>query len=793
MKLFFRLSVKYLSMRACFLFLLLTFVSQSMAQGVNMTLLSNVNYQSLHNTNLNDIWGYVDEDGNEYALVGAVKGVSVVNITDPTNPQEVYWHPGGESIWRDLKTFGDYAYITTEASDGLLILDLSPLPGGGITQTVNYTGGSNPWQSAHNLYIDEFGFCYIFGANRGNGGVIILDLNSDPMNPLEVGVFDNWYVHDGYVRNNIMYLAHIYQGTISMVDVTDKSNPVLLGTATTPTNFAHNVWPSDDGNYVFTTDEVSGGFLGAFDVTDPANMVETDRFRSNPSLGTVPHNVHVLGDFLITSYYADGVTIHDISDPYNVIQVGYYDTYPGHSKNTIGCWGAYPFLPSGVILATDIENGLFILSADLVYAARIEGVVTDANTNSPINNVAVEIDGDVQTALTNFAGYYATGFVEAGTVDITYSRYAYETKVVATNLIAGQVIQQDVELIPLDAYIFKVKVLSHTGAALPNAQVRVEHLSAETVFELTTNGLGEADFTLFYHDEYEIVTGRWGWISQCATMDIDPTTGQITFQLQKGFYDDFSLDFGWATFGNATFGLWERAIPNGVDIGGGVNSNPNIDSPNDCGSFAFVTGNGGVADNVTDGTVTLISPVFDATDLTDPYVYYERWFFNFLGPNQPNDTLRILLSNGLQTVEIDQQGSDFDLLDTWLPVNKRILNYLTPTTTMQLFVTVTDVSPTLNVTEAGFDHFRVNEGPYLSLTEFESSSPKLHVYPNPFNEKVNITLPDEISNLVIFDVTGAVIKTVETIAQTSELDLGELKSGLYFIRWNDYVVKVIKQ
>lgn len=136
--------------------------------------LSHIDYQALHGANLNDVWGYVDELGNEYAIVGTSKGTSIVNITNGVQPQEVFWLAGSESIWRDPCVFGDYAYVTTEAEDGLLIIDLSPLP-----QSVNlshtfYTGPSaTPWQSAHTCYTSPSGYAYIFGANRGNGGVII--------------------------------------------------------------------------------------------------------------------------------------------------------------------------------------------------------------------------------------------------------------------------------------------------------------------------------------------------------------------------------------------------------------------------------------------------------------------------------------------------------------------------------------------------------------------------------------------------------------------------------------------
>jgi choice-of-anchor B domain-containing protein len=93
---------------------------------LNVDSLSHISYQQLHGANLNDVWGYEDEMGNEYAIVGTSKGTSIVDISNPSNPVEIFWMPGTESIWRDPCVYGDYAYVTTEADDGLLIIDLSP-------------------------------------------------------------------------------------------------------------------------------------------------------------------------------------------------------------------------------------------------------------------------------------------------------------------------------------------------------------------------------------------------------------------------------------------------------------------------------------------------------------------------------------------------------------------------------------------------------------------------------------------------------------------------------------------
>lgn len=406
--------------------------------------------QLSYSDQLSDIWGYVDEEDNEYALVGTYSGLSIVDITDPTSPEEVFFGTGPGSIWRDIKTWGDYAYVSNEASGGVYIVDLSPLPDGEITVTSNFTGSSYPFSSIHNLYIDESGKLYIFGANNGFGGAIICDLTDDPMNPVELGRFNDFYLHDGMARGDTLWGGGIYVGVLAAIDVSDPSDPTVMGTVDTPSQFCHNAWVSDDGSHVFTTDEVSSGYIGAYDVTDLENMTETDRIQKSAGSGVIPHNAHVMNDYIITSYYTEGVTIHDASNPDNLIEVGHYDTSPNYSGSGYnGCWGAYPFLPSGNIIASDMEEGLYILSVDYIRASFLEGIVTDSISGDPLFNVTVEIFETYLTAQTTFDGAYQFGTTLSGVFDIQFSLEGYNTKVIKdVNIENGELVQLDVSLSP---------------------------------------------------------------------------------------------------------------------------------------------------------------------------------------------------------------------------------------------------------------------------------------------------------------------------------------------------------
>ena len=161
------------------------------------------------NTEGSDIWGWVDPiTESEYALVGLNDGFSCVNVTNPSSPIEEFYIPDLNSTWRDIKTWGNYAYITTEANAGLLIVDLTDMTGNTywhVNQFINpVSGDSISFTSSHNLYIDENGIIYIYGAkNNGayvaNGGAIFLDASNNAINPYYLGQWNGQYIHDGMV------------------------------------------------------------------------------------------------------------------------------------------------------------------------------------------------------------------------------------------------------------------------------------------------------------------------------------------------------------------------------------------------------------------------------------------------------------------------------------------------------------------------------------------------------------------------------------------------------------------
>ena len=320
--------------------------------------------------------GYTGPSGNEYALVGTRDSVVIVDVSTPSAPVKLFHIGGPTSVWRDLKVHEDHAYVIHDGTSdgdtevGLLIIDLSGLPSTIVHKDTIMDGH----ETLHNLWIADGTLYMLGGPGSVNDGISLYDLTADPMVPTYLGAYSENYVHDVYVRNDTAYAAEISARQLAVIDVTDKSAPVLLGTKTYENAFTHNTWLNDAGNICFTTDELEEAYISSWDVSDPSNITFMDRIRSSLSDGqSIPHNVHVQDDFLVTSYYSDGVNVVDGSRPHNLIETGYYDTSSEPFGSFNGCWGAYPFFPSGIVLATDGLNGLFILDSDYQRGCYLEG------------------------------------------------------------------------------------------------------------------------------------------------------------------------------------------------------------------------------------------------------------------------------------------------------------------------------------------------------------------------------------------------------------------------------------
>jgi len=341
----------------------------------------------------NDIWGWTDpQDGKEYALMGLDNGTAFIDITNPINVQYLGKLPTHTmaSTWRDIKVYGNYAFIVSEAQGhGMQVFDLTrlrnvPNAPATFTEDAHY----NQFGNAHNIVINEnVPVAYAVGTSTFNGGLHMIDI-SNPLSPTFAGGYsDSNYTHDSqvvtYSGPDTDYTGkEIYIGSnedeIVILDVTNPSNVIPISTISyVNTGYTHQGWFTQDERYFILGDEydeLQYGFNSravVFDFQDLDNP--TFFFEFFGPTTAIDHNYYVKGDLAYISNYNAGVRIADISGLQNqtVNEIGFFDTYPENDDAAFnGVWSVYPYFDSNNIVLSDINRGFFVIRKSGTFSAE---------------------------------------------------------------------------------------------------------------------------------------------------------------------------------------------------------------------------------------------------------------------------------------------------------------------------------------------------------------------------------------------------------------------------------------
>ncbi len=763
--------------------------SPAFAQNYNLQLRASLSFPG---QTLANICGYT-QNGKEYALLGGSKGLIIVDVTNPAAPQQIVQIPGPDNLWKEIKVYQHYAYVTSEGGQGLQIVDLSALPSPNLNSHF-YTGNgaiAGQLNRIHALHIDvKKGFCYLFGGGQAViSGATVLDLKNDPYNPNYVGKYDQLgYVHDGFAENDTLYAAHINAGILAIVDMADKSNPVVLGTVETPGKFTHNAWLLDDHKHILTTDEKFPSFVTAYDVSDPEDIRELDRISTTRTGTTsIGHNTHVLNDWAITSWYTDGVTIVDAHRPENLVEVARYDTWaaPVNLQDPFdGCWGVYPFFPSGTIVTSDIEPGMLnIFTPTYVRACYLEGKVLNGCDGNPLFGATIEVNTtetrvNMTTALN---GTFKTGQATPGNYTVTISKPGFASQTIPFTFAPGQVAEVNVTLVPQNVATVSGTVTdATTGLPVGNASVTLS--SGTQNFGLYTNSNGQFSISCVAADNYQATVGAWGY--RIKTTVLNGSTPQ-NISLTPAYYDDFQIDLGWETASTASSGDWELGEPVGTYNNNNLMINPEFDASQDNNGQCYVTGNSGgnqSSDDIDGGSVTLTSPAMQLAGYNSAVLSFYYWFYNGGGQGTtPNDNLQVNVLIDGQPVPIFTESVSANQWrysgDIQLPAAALASN------DVRVQFVASDFDPG-HLVEAAVDIFNVALGGSVGTLSPDHTA-AISAAPNPSNASFQIryewengaTLPVlEVRNLV-----GQLVFAQKLGAKTGIVPCGDnWAPGLYF-------------
>jgi len=374
-----------------------------------------------------DIWGHVDlNTGNEFAIMGIKDGVIVVDVSDPSSPSEVGTIKGVSSSWRDVKVYQffdeglnlwqAYAYATTEGSNGGVdIINLNNLP-----HSISLQEKSMVVNTSHNVYItnvdhtlnialpNQTPTLQLIGAGSKQGAFQSYSL-SNPSTLVNVSTnnFGSGYTHDGaslviddqrsindcgLTSGSCTVFIDFNEKEMKLWNITDPNNSKQLGTAEysdvdKANQYVHSGWGTENKSYILLHDEFDenrGGLnttIRIFSIENLATPTQVGQW-TGPTRA-IDHNGFTRGNRYYMSNYERGLTVLDITDPTNPTQAGFFDTYtPSDSANYSGAWGVYPFLPSGNILVSDINSGLYILKDNTDTATNGEISFTSKSTQT---------------------------------------------------------------------------------------------------------------------------------------------------------------------------------------------------------------------------------------------------------------------------------------------------------------------------------------------------------------------------------------------------------------------------
>lgn len=749
-----------------------------------------------------DVWGYANDSG-EFAVVGNAEFILFFDVTDPTDITEIFSFDAGDpEIWRDFKTYDGFVYAVCDGcSEGLHIFSTD---GATVTHEMTTT---QFFSRAHNIYIDEANAKLYAVGVPGSTDMIVLDISTpdDPALIENINFGDSgsgFYVHDVFVKDNIAYCSHGWDGYY-VWDLNDPANPIELGSTSTG-NYNHSSWTNGDDTYAYFAEEVPTGVpMAVVDLenlgssTDDIEVIHTFQDGIESSGQPTPHNPFVVGDLLVISYYEDGIKIYDLADdPEIPVLVGQFDTYAENNglgyNGYNGNWGTYPFLPSGNILATDIDHGLHVLQ----YLPSGTANCVDVDFNDGENGFGIWNDGGADAALTNNANFANSG---------TFS--------------------------------FQIKDNTSTSVITSNILDLADAIDIELDFNYITNGFNNSNEDFFLEistnggvsftevEEWNLGDEFENDIREFETITIP---GPFTFNTvlrfrcdasgnnDRVFIDDILIKS--CTLG---VGTCDDGIQNGDEIGidcGGSNCNPCTgcdtvdfnDGENgflnwiDGGADAALTRNPDVANSGTfsflikDNTNTsnITSTVYDLN------VYNSIDFtFNYIttGFNNPNQDFWLQVST--------DGGATFTTIEEWNYTDEFLngvrefetVSYPGPMSSNMVFRFICDA--TGNNDKVYIDDILIEScfdgsgGPIQSPiphpdetaidTRQLSSKSEINIHPNPISgsDILKIEFPNEVKSFVIRDLNGQMVFRQEKLNTDIPyaFDTNTLESGTYII------------
>ncbi|HET9326330.1 MAG TPA: choice-of-anchor B family protein [Candidatus Eisenbacteria bacterium] len=781
------------------------------------------------NWNYSSCWSYIHHDGREYAVIGTGTGTAFYNVTDPAAAYQVGFIPGPASKWREMKQYRSWMYVVTEgfgAGEGIQIIRMTD-PEHPVLASTYATG----FARSHTVSVDTTRAILVCNGTRYNAGLgaypssgmRILSLASPeapaplatwPSTPIGPSNDDSVYVHDSVPIGNRLYASSIYYGIHRIFDFTNPGAPVQIAAWHYPGGFTHNSWPDKTGNWLYITDEKNGEPLKIFDISNLSAPVLFNRYTSNPA--AIVHNVHVKDDEIYVSNYTEGIRVLDASDPGHPAEFGFADSYAGPSGNYDGVWAVCPYFPSGTVIASDMQTGLWVYRPRRDYGLlRVK--VVDSSNGQPIAGATL-YRGAAQESLTTTAFGVAVFALDPGSHTITAKRFGYANAQITRNAVIAVRETVTVTLAPLARADFTGMVqggqgpLEEAGISLDDTNLHT-HTDASGHFELSDVPVGP----------YGVNVTAPGYIPLRFVRTIGPGPTDLSFTLPPvALWNPIESSAGWTVgapgddANDNISGQWQWVDPLGTQVADqgpvsmtsppvtGAFTRPGVPlaheghreaeglypgpvqpendrTPN--GTRCFVTGQGTLSTDIEghdlDGLTTLTSPALDATGMAMPTIGF--WFWFFTNTNDAGDYLDVLMSGnngGSWTLAKRITGMHAH----WQEGAVRIADHVAPTAQVKVRFVASEKSA-YSVVEAAIDDLTLYDATQQALgaAPFPGELPaRLGLrspWPNPASGRVSFVLEMSNAGHAVVDVLDLQGRHVARVFE------GRAEAGTRVLTW----------
>lgn len=444
----------------------------------------------------------------------------------------------------------------------------------------------------------------------------------------------------------------------------------------------------------------------------------------------------------------------------------------------------------------DLPDGPDGTEGDVFYDVLISALMND------------DTDGDLTNGTPHFDEIVAA-FARHGIYLLQYTSFLHEELAHAPAQISVPVQAEVVSTVPAflgNVFLYYKERGNNTWNPLQMTQTTGNH------YEAVIPGLSEGSLVDYYFTAYDNTPNAVPNVFSPHGFYPDATSSQsvlINIPYQFGFgigtrhKEDFesALSTDWqigVASDNATGGRWVHASPVGSFVDG-VPVQPGADhTTGTAAGKCLVTGNApstsspaGTAD-VDNGVTTVITPLFDLSEYTNPIVEYYRWYSNDLGSNPRNDQWEVQIRNSASALwrYVDRTNHP----DTrW---RRRIFSlqeyYSVPVQQLMMrFIASDKVVPSASgdgqsLVEAAVDDLFIYDNASTITSVGEIPVPeRAQVFPNPASDKITIETPSYASGYIaLYDLAGReLIRTEMTGQQKSYmLSVKHLVPGIYQVR-----------